>query len=347
VTPEDIQKWQQMADGAWADYTKIAGKSKQAKPIIEAMGGLLKHIGGGGQQQGQQGQGQAKQGQQTVPQPPQGAPTWQEIPRADMPTTGDLRNLSNPTVPPPPNPMEEQATGAANDEAMQRTAKQGELDADSKRRASEKEAEVTAASKVKQTEREAEIKAQSEARVEEETAKIKAQGTERQAEEEARHRDKMAEIDEAGKYRGSGSKAAGAKPPKESSEESAANKAADQAETDYALAQQRLENPTPVGDTGIVLSWVRSQIRGGGRINNTEIQSLLKSGKLETRFNNAYQRALNGTVDPEFRKQMVDDIGKTAGVARKQADRYKSARPSTVPPPPKSGSHDNDPLRIR
>ena len=74
------RQWQRMADGAWADYTKIAGKSKQAKPIIQQMGGLLKHVTGhikGGQnsQQDSSGGGQnpggvsstpARQGQQTV-----------------------------------------------------------------------------------------------------------------------------------------------------------------------------------------------------------------------------------------------------------------------------------------
>src|ERR1700677_940908 len=62
ATPEEIAQWQQMADGAWADYGKIAGKAKAAKPIIQQMGGMLKHItggGGGGQAQGQpQPQGQ-------------------------------------------------------------------------------------------------------------------------------------------------------------------------------------------------------------------------------------------------------------------------------------------------
>jgi len=102
ATPEEMTQWQQMADGAWADYGKIAGKAKAAKPIIQQMGGLLQHIAGGGK--GQQGAGtqppqppqpQAKQGDQTVSPPPQGgAPSSQQ-----------------PTVPPPPgsNPLQESA----------------------------------------------------------------------------------------------------------------------------------------------------------------------------------------------------------------------------------------------
>ena len=105
-----MQQWQQMADGAWADYTKIAGKSKQAKPIIQQVGGLLKHITGGGGAGGgrQQGQPPAQQGQPTVPPPPsQGA-----APAASPQAT---------TVPPPPgasNPLQESATGAVQDAMM-------------------------------------------------------------------------------------------------------------------------------------------------------------------------------------------------------------------------------------
>jgi hypothetical protein len=102
ATPEEIAQWQQMADGAWADYGKIAGKAKAAKPIIQQMGGLLQHIAGGGK--GQQGAGsqppqlsqpQAKQGDQTVSPPPQGGAS----------------SSPQPTVPPPPgsNPLQESA----------------------------------------------------------------------------------------------------------------------------------------------------------------------------------------------------------------------------------------------
>jgi len=167
VTPEQLQQWQQMADGAWADYSKIAGKSKQAKPIIQQMGGLLKHIAGaGGGAQGQPGQ----QGTQTVQPPPQGAPSA----------------TTQPTVPPPPgtNPLQESAAGAVQDASARHVAEQSDLDAASKRRLDEKKTETDIAAKDRQSEREAEIKAQS---------------TARQAEDEAKHKAKMAEIDEAAK----------------------------------------------------------------------------------------------------------------------------------------------------
>jgi hypothetical protein len=105
VTPEELETWQKQADGAKEDYFKIAGKAKAAKPIIQQMGGLLKHITGQGGQAGQGGQqgapgAPAQQGSQTVPAPPQGAATPQQ------------------TVPPPPNPLQEGATEEAEDAAM-------------------------------------------------------------------------------------------------------------------------------------------------------------------------------------------------------------------------------------
>ncbi len=98
---------------------------------------------------------------------------------------------------------------------------------------------------------------------------------------------------------------------------------ADAAETAYEEAKLRAKNPTPIGDTGIVLNWVKSQIAGAGRMNNLEIEQGLKSGSFETRFNNTYQRAVNGTLDPKFRRQMVDDIAKYAQATAKEAAKYE------------------------
>jgi hypothetical protein len=107
VTPQELAQWQQQADGAWADYTKIAGKSKAAKPIIEKMGGMLKHIAGGGQQAGQQGA-------QTVPPPPQGAapPSPQSGTVPPPPTEGSTAASTA------PNPLQESATNEFNAESM-------------------------------------------------------------------------------------------------------------------------------------------------------------------------------------------------------------------------------------
>lgn len=132
VTPEEMDTWQKQADGAWADYTKIAGKSKQAKPIIQQMGGLLKHITGSG--------GQAQQGSATVPPPPQGQDASASTPPQQ-------------TVSPPPgsNPLQEAATREAQDSAAVHTQAQGDLDAASQRKTAEKGAEERAKAAAKPT----------------------------------------------------------------------------------------------------------------------------------------------------------------------------------------------------
>jgi len=86
VTPEDVQNWNHQVQDEWAQYAKIAGASKEAKPIIQKVGGLLGHVlghpglaggkaGGQGQGQGTAGGGATsqptQQGTQTVSPPPQ------------------------------------------------------------------------------------------------------------------------------------------------------------------------------------------------------------------------------------------------------------------------------------
>jgi hypothetical protein len=103
VTPEEIAQWQQQGDGAWADYTKIAGKAKAAKPIIAQMGGLLKHITGSGQ--GPQGGGQPQGGTPAAPGSPAGgpsAPQQQGSQTVPPPPAADASSAPKATVPPPP-----------------------------------------------------------------------------------------------------------------------------------------------------------------------------------------------------------------------------------------------------
>lgn len=100
VTPDVIAKWKANGDAEMAEYGKIAGKSKQAKPLVQQMAGAMKHvIAHHDAQTGQPGQPETaasataapapptQQGQPTVPPPPQGA-------APPSPQSG--------TVPPPP-----------------------------------------------------------------------------------------------------------------------------------------------------------------------------------------------------------------------------------------------------
>jgi hypothetical protein len=98
ATPEQIEQWQAQGDAMWQNYTKIAGKSKEAKPIIQQVGGLIRHITGhpgaaGGQTPSQGGSPQGGQ-----PMSAGGAPTQQ----------------GSKTVPPPPgaNPLQASAEGS-------------------------------------------------------------------------------------------------------------------------------------------------------------------------------------------------------------------------------------------
>lgn len=108
---------------------------------------------------------------------------------------------------------------------------------------------------------------------------------------------------------------------------------ADSAETAYEEAKARAKAPTPIGDTGIVLNWVKAQIAGAGRMNNLEVEQGLKSGSFGTRYSNAYHRAVDGTLDATFRRQMVDDIGKYAAATQKEAEKYRQPKKFTVTDP--------------
>lgn len=119
-------------------------------------------------------------------------------------------------------------------------------------------------------------------------------------------------------------------------DEQTAKKNADTLELAARQSLERMKNPTPIGDTGIVFNWVRAQVAGAGRMTNTEIQQAVQSGSMGTKFKNAYDRATKGTLDPQFRREMVDDTLMSARQARIVANSYKpktaaAPRPQGVP----------------
>jgi hypothetical protein len=57
-------------------------------------------------------------------------------------------------------------------------------------------------------------------------------------------------------------------------------KSASALEDTAQVAEARLKNPTPIGDTGIVMEWFKSQIAGPARMNNVELEQALSSGTL-------------------------------------------------------------------
>jgi hypothetical protein len=345
VTPEELDTWQKQADGAWADYSKIVGKAKAAKPIIQQMGGLLKHVTGQGGQAGQGGQqgpqGQpAQQGSQTVPAPPQGAAAPQQ------------------TVPPPPNPLQEAAAGEAEDAAMKHSAAQGDLDAESKRRVGEKQAESDIAVKAKEAEKESEIHAQSAARL---------------AEEAAKHKAKMEEIDETAKQRSlhATTKAAGTTEDRlqaalDKSDYIAAKKEVTKADSDYDGAIDRqttmhenLESALK-GDQQAMLSLVANHIgmtlgaQKGARITRAVWDEATSSvpwlQKVEAKFDD--RGYLSGvTLAPDQMRQMVALADQKVGILQDHVTRVKQkyadalavrGRGKTVSAPP-----DGSPKKIK
>jgi hypothetical protein len=343
VTPQELAQWQQQADGAWADYTKIAGKSKAAKPIIEKMGGMLKHIAGGGQQAGQQGP-QAQQGAQTVPPPPQGAASPQQ-----------------PTVPPPPgasNPLQESATNEAQEEAIKRTTQQGDLDAASKRKVEEEKAAHPQRDTV---------------------GEIRARGDIAAASEAAKHKAKMEEIDEAAKVKSlhaTGTKRTTSNDEDkfqhalEKSDYIAAKKVVTKAEDDYDTAidrqktmHQNLEAGLK-GDQQAMLSLVANHIgmtlgaQKGARITRAVWDEATAStpwlAKLEAKFDS--RGYLSGvTLAPDQMRQMVELADQKVGILKEHSDRVKDkyvdalavkGRGKTVAPPPSASASPSKKIKV-
>jgi hypothetical protein len=115
-----------------------------------------------------------------------------------------------------------------------------------------------------------------------------------------------------------------------------AKEAADLLRTDATAANTYLDerlkgNKSPTADTSIVFSWVRANVRGAGRMTNTEIEQGLKSGSFGTRLSNAYNRAVDGTLDDDFISQMVRDINRAYQAAKNTADKSGASNAPTNP----------------
>lgn len=129
-------------------------------------------------------------------------------------------------------------------------------------------------------------------------------------------------------------------------EEVKAKELADVRDTAFRESTARMKHPTPIGDTGIVFDWVRTQVAGAGRMTNTEIEQALKSGNWETKFRNAYDRAVTGKLDAGFRRQMVMDIGESARSARATANAYGKTLAAETDPPKSSQGFDWDKMPL-
>jgi hypothetical protein len=114
MTPDEIAKLKVNGDKEMAEYGKIAGKSKQAKPLVQQMAGAMKHvIAHHDAAIGQPAGPSTQQGSPTVPPPPQGAapPSPQSGTVPPPPTGAPTAASATPTPPTAPssNPLMEAA----------------------------------------------------------------------------------------------------------------------------------------------------------------------------------------------------------------------------------------------
>ncbi|MGI4815983.1 MAG: hypothetical protein ACRYGG_21990 [Janthinobacterium lividum] len=118
--------------------------------------------------------------------------------------------------------------------------------------------------------------------------------------------------------------------------------AVDQAEGAYRDVKQSAENPTPLGDKGIVLAWLRGRVN---RVTATEIQSVSSLGGAKFALENGIARITEGKMSNAqrqwFLKSAEDNYTNTKAVASK----YSGAPAASDLGPKKGEMSDDDFLR--
>lgn len=98
---------------------------------------------------------------------------------------------------------------------------------------------------------------------------------------------------------------------------------ANNTEEQYQEASNAAKKPTPTSDTKLLMTWVKSNVQGAGRMTTVEIQQGLKSGSFGTRLENDFDRATAGTFDPGYRADLIGDLRNAAQANRQKADELK------------------------
>lgn len=102
----------------------------------------------------------------------------------------------------------------------------------------------------------------------------------------------------------------------------------DTANTNEGMYQRAIKQsypaPTATSEQALLISWVRSNVAGAGRLNTTEIQQGLRSGSYGLKAQNAWDVATTGTLAPELHNDFVNDIRNAAQASREEADKYKT-----------------------
>lgn len=112
----------------------------------------------------------------------------------------------------------------------------------------------------------------------------------------------------------------------------AAKKAVDTAENSYLDVQKASQDPTPVGDQGVILAWLRGRVN---RVTNTEIQAVNNLGGAKMKLEGAIVRIESGKMTDQQRQWFLRSAKDNYATAQTVASKYDS--PNSSPAPKKQG----------
>lgn len=110
--------------------------------------------------------------------------------------------------------------------------------------------------------------------------------------------------------------------------ETAAKKNVDIAESSYLDVQKASSDPTPVGDQGVVLAWLRGRVN---RVTATEIAAVNNLGGMKMRLEGNAARIISGTMAPQQRAWFLQSAKNNYDNAQQVASKYKSGGADSGP----------------
>jgi hypothetical protein len=107
----------------------------------------------------------------------------------------------------------------------------------------------------------------------------------------------------------------------------------------YESAKSAFDSgPTPSSDQSLIYSWVRSNVQGAGRMTQVEFKMAASIGSLPQRAQNWYEMATKGTLTPEIRSMMMDDIKRSYDTSRAVSDGLRKRLETSPSAPAASGT---------
>jgi hypothetical protein len=108
-----------------------------------------------------------------------------------------------------------------------------------------------------------------------------------------------------------------------------AKQAVDTAENSYLDVQKASQDPTPVGDQGVILAWLRGRVN---RVTNTEIQAVNNLGGATLKMEGNAVRILTGKMTDQQRQWFLRSAKDNYDNAKTVASKYGSPSSSQSPP---------------